>query len=59
MNCSGATRVRLLSVGFVVLALLMLYGPGAVLAAEECNDGTNTLTLPEDPVPSSNPYTGQ
>lgn len=59
MNCSGTTRVCFLAIGILVMSLLVLHAPGDALAAEECSDGTNTLALPEDPVPSSNPYTGQ
>ena len=59
MNNSGMTRVGFLAVGMLVMGLLVLHGPDHALAAEECTDGTNTLTLPENPVPSSNPYTGQ
>lgn len=59
MNNSGMTRVGFLAVGMLVMGLLVLHGPNRALAAEECTDGTNTLTLPENPVPSSNPYTGQ
>lgn len=59
MNNSGMTRVGFLAVGMLVMGLLVLHGPNQALATEECTDGTNTLTLPENPVPSSNPYTGQ
>lgn len=56
---SGGTRVRFLAIVVAVMSLLVLYGPKHALAAEECTDGTNTLTLPENPVPSSNPYSMQ
>ena len=56
---SGMTRVGFLAAVVVLLSLLMLHGPMDALAAEECTDGTNTLTLPENPVPSSNPYSNQ
>ena len=59
MNNSGMTRVGFVAVSMLILGLLVLHGPNHALAAEECTDGTNTLTLPENPVPSSNPYTGQ
>ena len=56
---SGMTRVGFLATVVVVLGVLMLYGPMDALAAEECTDGTNILTFPENPLPSSNPYSGQ
>lgn len=56
---SGMTRVGFLATVVVVLCVLMLHGPMDTLAAEECTDGTNALTLPENPVPSSNPYSNQ
>ena len=59
MTDSGKTRVWFLAAAFVVLGFLMLYGPTDALAAEECTDGTNILTFPEEPLPSSNPYSGQ
>ena len=56
---SGMTRAGFLATIVLVLGLFMLHGPTDALAAEECTDGTNTLTLPENPVPSSNPYSNQ
>jgi mono/diheme cytochrome c family protein len=56
---SGKTRVRFLATVVVVMSLLVVHGPKHALAAEECTDGTNTLTLSDNPVPSSNPYSGQ
>lgn len=60
ITSSGMIRVRFLAIAaFVVMSLLALHDPNHALAAEECSDGTNTLLLPENPVPSSNPYSGQ
>ena len=56
---SGVTRVGYLAIVAGVICMLAMLVPSQALAAEECNDGTNSLTLPEDPVPSSNPYSNQ
>ena len=56
---SGVTRLRYLAIVLGVMGMLAMLVPSQALAAEECNDGTNSLTLPEDPVPSSNPYSNQ
>lgn len=56
---SLVTRVRCLAMVVGILGVLALLAPSTALAAEVCTDGTNSLTLPENPVPSSNPYSGQ
>ena len=55
----GVTRVGYLAIVAGVICMLAMLVPSQALAAEECHDGTNSLTLPENPVPSSNPYTNQ